>query len=338
MKTLKSIKTSRITLAILLAFFVFVVGSLFFIGPSKSKTASAAGEVTVEEHTVEVPLSMFTGIMNVAGTNSYYLLSETIYITQRFVVDYSYELEPFRSGSLVISSSSKGGLFQLIFATPASLNDTVINERITTTINASNLAVNGMIQSHNVYADLTGSGFRWASLFSIGLTDNQIVINGSSDDGRGIFSLSISFVSSMMSIYTTSNLYTATNPFLIYTPFKQNGGYNEGYDTGWDRGYNDGRSDGYTEGYDNAYEVGHQEGYTEGHDDGYNVGLTVGKNSITGDALGNSIKGFVFSLFDAPVSTFMSVFNFDYDGFHIGSLVSFIFSIAIVSGILKVIL
>ena len=333
----KSIKSFRLTLASLLAFFVFVVGSFFFISPFEKKTASAAGEVTIEEQTIEIPLSMFPATMNVAGSVLYLFLSDTIYITQRFVVDYSYELEPFRSGTLTISSQSKGELFNIIYSTPDALNSKMVDESITTTINYVSSGM-GFIQNQSVFLDLSSSGLLWSSLFNIGLLDNTICISGVSDEGRGTFQLSLSFVSSMVSFYTTPNVYTATDPFVIYSPFKQNGGYNEGYDVGYESGYKNGNADGYGEGYRAAYDIGYDNGFDAGHDEGYNVGLTVGKNSITGDALGTSIKSFVFSLFDAPVSTFMSVFNFEYDGFNIGALVSFLFSLAIVSAVLKVIL
>ena len=333
----KSIKSFRLTLASLLAFFVFVVGSFFFITPFEKKTASAAGEVTIEEQTVEIPLSMFPATMNVAGTSVYLFLSDTIFITQRFVVDYSYELEPFRSGSLTIGSFSQGELFSIIYSTPDALNTRTVDESITTSIEYVGSGL-GTIQSQSVCLDLSSSGLLWSSLFNVGLVGNKVSITGVTDQGRGTFQLSLYFVSSMVSFYTASNIYTATDPFVIYSPFKQNGGYDEGYDVGYGDGYKNGHTDGYGGGYRAAYDIGYDSGFDDGHDEGYNIGLTVGKNSITGDALGTSIKSFVFSLFDAPVSTFMSVFNFEYDGFNIGALVSFLFSLAIVSAVLKVIL
>ena len=336
----RSIKSVRLTLAILLAFFVFVVGSLFFISPSKLKSASAAGEIVVEENTIEVPLSMFPASANVAGTTAYYHIAETIYITQRFVLDYSYELEPFRSGSLIISSSSNGELFSFVYANPMALYDHEVDQSLSTTVSAEGTAVSGSVVSCPVLMKFHGTGLGWAYRYNIGLTDNKIVITGVTDQSIsfGNFSLTIQFVSSLYTFLTVPNLYTATNPFVIYSPFTQNGAFDQGYDYGFDQGYKNGMQESFQDGYNKGYSDGNLEGFQDGHDEGYNVGLAVGKNSVSGNTLATSVKSFVFSLFDAPVSTFMDVFNFDYDGFNIGALVAFIFSIAIVAGVLKVIL
>ena len=108
------------------------------------------------------------------------------------------------------------------------------------------------------------------------------------------------------------------------------------YDAGFRNGYDQGKEVA-QEQIDNAFNSGYDKGYGEGEDFGFQTGKTVGMNSVSGDTLAKSVKAFAFSLFDAPVNTFMGVFNFEYDGFDIGALVSFIFSIVIVAGILKVV-
>lgn len=92
---------------------------------------------------------------------------------------------------------------------------------------------------------------------------------------------------------------------------------------------------GYTE---SQYEAYGNAQYTAGRTEGYNAGLADGINSVSGSDLAQGVKGFVFSLFDAPVNTFMSVFNFSYDGFNIGSLAALVLTAAVVIGVVKILL
>ena len=43
----------------------------------------------------------------------------------------------------------------------------------------------------------------------------------------------------------------------------------------------------------------------------------------------------MFSLFDAPVSTFLNTFNISYDGFDLGALVAFIFTGIVVIAVVR---
>lgn len=109
------------------------------------------------------------------------------------------------------------------------------------------------------------------------------------------------------------------------------------YWTGYSDGYNEGYDDG-DEAYDKGYEVGYDVGNKDGFDAGKIEGIAQGKNSVSGNILSSSIRSFAFALFDAPVDTFLSTFNFEYDGFNIGALVAFIFTGVVVVGVLKVVL
>ena len=77
-------------------------------------------------------------------------------------------------------------------------------------------------------------------------------------------------------------------------------------------------------------------GYQRGKIDGFDEGYATATNSLSGSDLAQGVKGFVFSLFDAPVNTFMSVFNFSYDGFNFGSLAALILTAAVVVGVVKI--
>ncbi len=69
---------------------------------------------------------------------------------------------------------------------------------------------------------------------------------------------------------------------------------------------------------------------------GYNAGYAAAfdKQAESG-SLADGIRSFLYSLFDAPVDTFMSVVNFEIDGFDLGGLVAFILTLFILAFIIK---
>lgn len=97
-------------------------------------------------------------------------------------------------------------------------------------------------------------------------------------------------------------------------------------------GYNDGYNDGVDDGYKQGETAGKQQGYKVGYEDGFNVGYESG---LEKEPLSSSVKSFLFSLFDAPVNTFMSVFNFEYDGFDFSALAALILTGLVVIGVIK---
>ncbi len=113
------------------------------------------------------------------------------------------------------------------------------------------------------------------------------------------------------------------------------GTYTLGYQSGYNDGHSVGRTDGYSEGFDAGNVVGDEKGYLRGYDKGR--ADAYDKQAASG-TVASSVRSFVFSLFDAPIDTFMSVFNFEVDGFNIGALVTFIISIALIAFVLKLIL
>ena len=105
--------------------------------------------------------------------------------------------------------------------------------------------------------------------------------------------------------------------------FSMSGGFLNGYDNGYNEGFSNGHTDGVLD--------GRQEGY----DKGYNDGKTDALSQLSDEPLSQSIRGFVFSLFDAPVSTFLNTFNISYDGFDLGALVAFIFTGIVVIAVVR---
>lgn len=88
--------------------------------------------------------------------------------------------------------------------------------------------------------------------------------------------------------------------------------------------YQQGLEDGEAQTKDYWYNQGKAEGYADG-------------TKVT-DQLGTSIREFMFSLFDAPLSTFTSVFNFEVMGFDVGGFVAFLLTAVIVAGVIKVLI
>ena len=108
------------------------------------------------------------------------------------------------------------------------------------------------------------------------------------------------------------------------------------YLVGYDSGYNSGLVDGKSEGLSQGREEGYQSGYDSGYDSGYATGKADAFGQINNSSLAESVRAFLFSLFDAPVSTFLGAFNFSWDAFDIGSLVAFIFTMIVIIGFVKV--
>ena len=93
--------------------------------------------------------------------------------------------------------------------------------------------------------------------------------------------------------------------------------------------------------YDNGYDNGYSEGQKFGYDSGYTTGYAMGKSDamsqMSDSDLPSSVRSFVFSLFDAPVTSFLSAFNLSYDGFDLGSLVAFIFTAIVIVGVIRLV-
>lgn len=93
----------------------------------------------------------------------------------------------------------------------------------------------------------------------------------------------------------------------------------------------------YDNGYDNGYTEGKKFGYDSGYTKGYAMGKSDAMSQMSDSDLPSSVRSFVFSLFDAPVTSFLSAFNLSYDGFDLGSLVAFIFTAIVIVGVIRLV-
>ena len=190
-----------------------------------------------------------------------------------------------------------------------------------------------------VYFRMSGA-FNPASLYSYSFETfrtSEYPYNYISGGGSGLFyRITLTTVGSLPGIVTIEVPYFTDVPkrtFFYQTALdassEQN--YNYGYDLGYNSGYETGSRDGYNSGY----ETGENSGFSKGEETGYNKGFSDAMNKISDNDLSNSVRGFVFSLFDAPVSTFLNTFNLSYDGFDLGALVAFIFTGIVVIAVVR---
>lgn len=96
------------------------------------------------------------------------------------------------------------------------------------------------------------------------------------------------------------------------------------YDLGYNNGVKSGMHLGYNDGYNNGYSVGETSGFQRGYNDGINSNLET-----------NGIRTLFNSILSFPVDMIKSVFNFEFMGVNIASVITFIISIGIVAFVLK---
>lgn len=86
--------------------------------------------------------------------------------------------------------------------------------------------------------------------------------------------------------------------------------------------------------YDSAYSNGYTEGYRQGEDYGYDLGYDTGYNKGVASANEYSFDGLLSAVFDVPVRTFTSLFNFEVLGVN---LTTFFLSLLTLAGVLAVV-
>lgn len=111
--------------------------------------------------------------------------------------------------------------------------------------------------------------------------------------------------------------------------------YTEGYNSGYTEGYAQGKNDGLKEVNDGEFLKGYASGEKAGYDRGYSEGYAKALNGVDGNSLAATVRNFVYTLFDAPVSTFLSFVNFEIDGFNVVDIATFLFTIAVVIALIR---
>lgn len=158
--------------------------------------------------------------------------------------------------------------------------------------------------ANNVDLDsYTGSGYHSSNVGTLTLTSEGF---SSSDYLKYIYYTRIS-----PDIATSWGSFGTPNSSVQY-----NQGYNEGLEKGKDIGFDDGFTDGKTE------------GYTMGYNDGYRDGSAE-------EFTTNGFKTLIGSIFNYPINMIRSVFNFEFMGINIFSLIVFILSIGIVIFVIR---
>lgn len=145
-------------------------------------------------------------------------------------------------------------------------------------------------------------------------------------------------------IYTYFNTNIDTSMYNVTFNFSNIGGsnYQQGYDAGfvdgkagaYDSGYQAGESAGYDSGYSEGESVGYDSGYDEGYDSGYaegeSFGYTNGFNNGVANANDYSFTSLFASIADTPILMLRSLFNFDFFGINLLTVVLSLFTALIV--------
>lgn len=103
-------------------------------------------------------------------------------------------------------------------------------------------------------------------------------------------------------------------------------GYDDGYNTGYDIGYDIGYDDGliYANSVVNTSSASYGAGYTAGLDEALNTS--------------DSFYSMVVSVLDAPVQVFLDTFNFEIFGINVSNVILSLFTLAVVTFIIKLLL
>lgn len=100
--------------------------------------------------------------------------------------------------------------------------------------------------------------------------------------------------------------------------------YNAGFDSGYQSGYDKGALEG--------NQTGFNQGYSEGSSVGYNKGYSAGVN----DSNQYTFMSLIGAVFDAPISAFRGLFNFEILGVNMTAFVSSLFALAVIVVIIKI--
>ena len=136
----------------------------------------------------------------------------------------------------------------------------------------------------------------------------------------------------------------------IETTYNQ--GYNNGYEVGVEQGttdanntvtqssasYQAGVQQGTTDGYNSGYQAGVQQGTTDANNTvtqssaSYQAGYNAGQNS------GDTFYKMVVSVLDAPVQIFLDTFNFEIFGINASNIILSLFTLALITFIIKLLI
>ena len=207
----------------------------------------------------------------------------------------------FRNQSLIIDD------FKLIFVELGGISDWRYQIYVhfpSNAIRVENYNVWAFTSANNVDLDTyAGSGYHATNASNLSLTSEGF---SSSDYLKYIY-------------YTRVNPNIATPTGAFGTPnssFQYNQGYKDGYEVGKDDGFDSGFDDGKKEGID----IGYRDGYRDGEESDFTT---------------NGFKTLIGSIFNYPINMIRSIFNFEFMGINIYSIIVFIMSIGIVIFVIR---
>lgn len=96
------------------------------------------------------------------------------------------------------------------------------------------------------------------------------------------------------------------------------------YSNGYNNGYNEGYTDGYSQESADSFANGESYGYQRGYNDGSTSNLET-----------NGMKTLFNSILSFPVNMIKSVFNFEFMGINVASVIMFVISVGIVAFVIK---
>ncbi len=172
------------------------------------------------------------------------------------------------------------------------------------------------------FSSMIGSGYNLryqivdknSSLFAYDNIDNDKIIDLTQYNDKQIGYIQL-FTGNVNIAVSSTSLYISSD-------------YNIAFTNGYNSGYEDGVKDGSEESLSIGYQEGYRDGKIEGYDEGYNEAL--GEDLST-----RGFWGLLNSIFSFPVNMIKNVFNFEFMGINIASLITFIISIVIVALIVR---
>lgn len=111
----------------------------------------------------------------------------------------------------------------------------------------------------------------------------------------------------------------------------------EDYQLGYQDGLIVGRNQGSQASYDRGYADGDANGYDRGYDIGYGQGESYGFNQGVAHANEYTFTGLLGAVFDVPVQTFQSLFNFEILGVDIGNFLLGLLTVLVILAVVKLI-
>lgn len=125
--------------------------------------------------------------------------------------------------------------------------------------------------------------------------------------------------------------YSFAGNFLSFSPCPTNI-MSDNYIEGYNQGYVEGQDYATDQAYESGKEVGYNQGYEVGYEEGEEYGYNQGVNTSLSE---HGLTDLFNTIFSYPINFLSSIFNFEFMGINIASLIMFIISIGILGWVIK---